>query len=187
MTLLSAQPLGGSSLSSGTVEIMQDRRLLLDDERGLGQGVTDNQPTLHIFRLVLENVQACNKRSDEYPAGFLTSRAHNELQAMLHPIDKLIWAENEWIGALGYYGEDHEGLEDGIEVGVLRKLSSMSSSTKKDHLGVVVHRANLEDCPVDSHRGGVVSFSFLSLTKYLINSIYKILIKISNKFSLRSI
>lgn len=157
MTILTAQPLGGSSLSSGAVEVMQDRRLLLDDERGLGQGVTDNQPTLHIFRLLLENVQACNKRSADHPSGFLTSRAHTELHTMLYPIDKLIWAENEWLGALGYYGEDHEGLEDGIEIGVLRKLSNMSKRSKKDHLGLVIHRANLEDCPVDSHRGGVVS------------------------------
>lgn len=157
MTLLSAQPLGGSSLSSGAIELMQDRRLLLDDERGLGEGVIDNQPTLHIFRLLLENVQACNKRPENHPSGFLTSKAHSELHTMLHPIDKFIYTENEWVGALGYYGEDHEGLEDGIEIGVLRKLSSMSQTSKKENLGLVVHRANLEDCPVDSHRGGVVS------------------------------
>lgn len=139
------------------MEIMQDRRLLLDDERGLGQGVQDNQPSLHIFRLLLENVQGCNKRPTDHPSGFLTSRAHNELQTLLHPVDKLIWAENEWLGALGYFGEDHEGLEDGIEVGVVRKVSNISK-TKKDHLGVVIHRANLEDCPIDSHREGVVSW-----------------------------
>lgn len=33
---------------------MQDRRLQQDDNLGLGQGVLDNQPILHIFKLALD-------------------------------------------------------------------------------------------------------------------------------------
>ena len=43
MTLISRTPLGGSSLQSGQLEIMMDRRLMQDDNRGLFQGVTDNR------------------------------------------------------------------------------------------------------------------------------------------------
>ena len=54
LTLISRTPLGGSSLKSGQLEIMMDRRLMQDDNRGLFQGVTDNRVTLHEFALLLE-------------------------------------------------------------------------------------------------------------------------------------
>lgn len=54
LSVLTSSPLGCSSLQDGQVEIMLDRRLNQDDNRGLGQGVLDNHPTKHIFRVLLE-------------------------------------------------------------------------------------------------------------------------------------
>ena len=51
LSLISGQPLGGTSAASGQIEIMLDRRLMQDDNRGLFQGVQDNKVTPHHFLL----------------------------------------------------------------------------------------------------------------------------------------
>ena len=48
MSLIAGQPLGGTSLASGQLEVMLDRRLAQDDNRGLFQGVLDNKVSLII-------------------------------------------------------------------------------------------------------------------------------------------
>ncbi|XP_069117239.1 alpha-mannosidase 2x-like isoform X2 [Argopecten irradians] len=54
LTLHSAQPHGVAGLKQGQLEIMLERQLMYDDERGLGEGVEDNKLTLSRFVLQIE-------------------------------------------------------------------------------------------------------------------------------------
>ena len=89
LTVVTGQPLGVSSMASGQIEIMQDRRLLQDDNRGLGQGVTDNLLTNHLFTFVLEKKKPLCPTptpSASHPAGLLSLYGHIAFEELLHPI-----------------------------------------------------------------------------------------------------
>ncbi|XP_061590562.1 alpha-mannosidase 2 isoform X1 [Cololabis saira] len=58
LTLLSAQSQAVASLRPGELEVVLDRRLQQDDNRGLGQGVTDNKLTASLYHLLLEEIRA---------------------------------------------------------------------------------------------------------------------------------
>lgn len=155
LTLFTATPLGGSSLKSGEMEIMQDRRLNQDDERGLGQGVTDNRAVLNIFKLVLENRESCRKMDEKYPAGYLTSTAYLEQKKLLHPFEKLIYSENEWNGVKSGFGNDHEEHDVGFEIVAMRSLPHIRTNSKSTTaMGLAVHRTNLDKCSVDASVNG---------------------------------
>ncbi|XP_058802028.1 alpha-mannosidase 2 [Phymastichus coffea] len=89
MSILTGQPLGATSMSSGQFEIMQDRRLMQDDNRGLSQGVTDNLLTYHQFTLLFEKRQElCTHPIPpaDHPSGLLSLAGHLALDDLLHPV-----------------------------------------------------------------------------------------------------
>lgn len=155
LTLLAGLPLGGSSLKSGEIEIMQERRLNQDDDRGVGQGVLDNRPVLNIFKLVIESRESCRRLDENYPSGYLTPYSYTEQKKLLHPMDKLIFNENDWNGVQFQFGENRENVDTGIEVVALRSLSHLPSKGKA--LGLVLHRTNFGECSTDKARDGTLS------------------------------
>lgn len=50
-----------STQLAGQLEVILDRRLMQDDNRGLGQGLKDNKRTCNRFRLLLERFSSANK------------------------------------------------------------------------------------------------------------------------------
>ncbi|XP_074862541.1 alpha-mannosidase 2x isoform X3 [Carettochelys insculpta] len=76
LTLHTAQALGVSSLRSGQLEVILDRRLMQDDNRGLGQGLKDNKQTCNRFRLLLERRRTANKVQDSRPVSFPSLLSH---------------------------------------------------------------------------------------------------------------
>uniref|UniRef100_A0A1Q3FDG5 Alpha-mannosidase n=1 Tax=Culex tarsalis TaxID=7177 RepID=A0A1Q3FDG5_CULTA len=162
LTIVGGQPLGGSSLKAGELEIMQDRRLSQDDDRGLGHGVLDNLPVLHLFRLVLESREPCTKLDPGYPAAFLTASAHAELRSLLHPLEKLIFNENEWTGLVPSFGANHEPLDRDMELVAMRSLPHVKlGKDRRPPIGLVVHRTNLEDCGSEASGEGNLSIKKL--------------------------
>lgn len=144
---------------------MQDRRLEQDDNLGLGQGVHDNQPTLHIFKVALEHVSKCRKRPNNYPAGFLTPTTQYEYNRLLHPMEKLVWHGNDWAGVLPQYGNNRESLSNDIDIGVVRNLKHLKQPARKTNpaqtaIGIVINRKHLEECDGDDVTNGMVSIHF---------------------------
>ncbi|XP_063231157.1 alpha-mannosidase 2 [Bacillus rossius redtenbacheri] len=143
LTVLSAQPLGVAALKQGQIEVMQDRRLNQDDNRGLGQGVMDNRPTPLTFRLLLEKrTTKCQSTSPDHPAGFLTLASHAALQSLLHPELRLLWraAPGESLGP----GHAPVSQEPGVDIQLVKVHSFPQDSGRA--VGLLLHRQHLDAC-----------------------------------------
>ncbi|XP_048738238.1 alpha-mannosidase 2-like isoform X2 [Ostrea edulis] len=57
LTIHSAQPHGVAGLAPGQFEVMLDRELMYDDDRGLGEGVQDNRETKNEFVIQIEYLE----------------------------------------------------------------------------------------------------------------------------------
>ncbi|XP_064192799.1 alpha-mannosidase 2x isoform X3 [Anguilla rostrata] len=80
LTLHTAQALGVSSLENGQLEVILDRRLMQDDNRGLGQGLKDNKRTANRFRILLE------RRSGSGKHGFFS-----KVSSLFHSITSYVF------------------------------------------------------------------------------------------------
>uniref|UniRef100_A0A8D9DRT5 Alpha-mannosidase n=1 Tax=Cacopsylla melanoneura TaxID=428564 RepID=A0A8D9DRT5_9HEMI len=149
LTILSAQSLGMSSLRSGEIEILQDRRLNQDDERGLGQGVLDNVPTLTLFRVLLESRQANCKETQEssHPAGFLSAQAHLSLESLTSPILPISTMEKETSAVTGNKVTEYTPLESGpgLDVHVV-SLTTLHVKGEQHAAGIVLRRLRFDSC-----------------------------------------
>ncbi|KAI5746627.1 hypothetical protein M8J77_005637 [Diaphorina citri] len=150
LSLLSAQSLGVACLKPGQIEVIQDRRLNQDDERGLGQGVMDNIPTLTLFRIVLETRQTDCKEAPEplHPAGFLSAHTHLSLESLTSPILPITTIETA--SKAGEYTPLESG--PGLDVHVV-SLTTLHVKGEQHATGLVLRRLRFDPCyPVPRHR-----------------------------------
>uniref|UniRef100_A0ABI7Y1D9 Glycoside hydrolase family 38 central domain-containing protein n=1 Tax=Felis catus TaxID=9685 RepID=A0ABI7Y1D9_FELCA len=90
LTLLSAQSLGVSSLKSGQIEVIMDRRLMQDDNRGLEQGVHDNKITANLFRILLEKRSVVNVEEEKNSVSYPSLVSHITSSFLNHPVFTMI-------------------------------------------------------------------------------------------------
>ncbi|CAH0594124.1 unnamed protein product [Chrysodeixis includens] len=103
VTVLTSTPLGMAALQPGQIEIMQDRRLSRDDNRGMAQGVLDNVRTRHTFKIIIEKAKkVCTKPPAEHPSGQLTLGAHVSQQMLLQPLVGMHYTSREDTTHTGY-------------------------------------------------------------------------------------
>uniref|UniRef100_A0A914BV68 Alpha-mannosidase n=2 Tax=Acrobeloides nanus TaxID=290746 RepID=A0A914BV68_9BILA len=89
LSLLGRQALGVASLEPGWIEVMLDRRLNQDDDRGLAQGVLDNKRTESQFFLLLETLSGQPPDNDP-TIGYHSLPAHHLSLALHYPLSILV-------------------------------------------------------------------------------------------------
>ncbi|XP_017877818.1 alpha-mannosidase 2 [Ceratina calcarata] len=147
LTAVTAQPLGVSSMAPGQIEIMQDRRLLQDDNRGLGQGVTDNLLTNHVFMLVIEKRRpfcVSSTPSANYPSGVLSLYGHLASEELLHPIIAMHPRSPLPFNLHAYFSPLRYDFPADLSIVSFRVFLVPEGAGKG--IGMVLHQAALDTC-----------------------------------------
>ncbi|VDK17568.1 unnamed protein product [Anisakis simplex] len=86
MTLLSGQPTGATSLNSGGLSVMLDRRLLGDDGKGVGFGeASESYPSELKYRIVFEKRSNRSSPSTSSPTLFHSLTVQRSFDELLYP------------------------------------------------------------------------------------------------------
>lgn len=86
LTVLGSQPLGVASLASGEMQIVLDRRLAQDDNKGLNQAVQDNKAeTSSRFKLIFEFLRVGKNESQANRQSYPSLTGQRISLSLLHP------------------------------------------------------------------------------------------------------
>uniref|UniRef100_A0A4W6EHL7 Alpha-mannosidase n=1 Tax=Lates calcarifer TaxID=8187 RepID=A0A4W6EHL7_LATCA len=141
LTLHTAQSLGVSSLESGQLEVIMDRRLMQDDNRGLGQGLKDNKKTANHFRLLLERRSTGNKVSN-----FPSILSHMTNAILNHEVLALpVLPKRRGIPPLQTFAPLKSILPCDFHLLNLRSIQSQDPHSPSPYTALILHRLAL-DC-----------------------------------------
>lgn len=146
LTLLSAQSNGVAGLHEGELQVVLDRRLYQDDNRGLGQGVTDNKVTPANFRLVLQRFKSPHE-PDGIPLAYPSLLSHRLLHHLNHPLFTLITpaqsADSE--NLLSVFESLQSSLPSDVFMVTLRSIGDKQRPRPSGEALLVLHRLGY-DC-----------------------------------------
>ncbi|XP_012875838.1 PREDICTED: alpha-mannosidase 2 [Dipodomys ordii] len=158
LTLLSAQSLGVSSMSSGQIEVFMDRRLMQDDNRGLGQGVHDNKITANLFRILLEKRSVVNMEEEKIPVSYPSLLSHITSSFLNHPVFPMVVKEKFSSPTFELLSEFRllvSSLPCDVHLVHLRTIQSKVGSGYSDEAALILHRKGF-DCRFVTRGTGLV-------------------------------
>lgn len=158
LTLLSAQSLGTASMASGQIEVFMDRRLMQDDNRGLGQGVHDNKITANLFRILLEKRNGVNMEEEKKsPVSYPSLLSHLTSSFLNHPFLPMVLTAKLSSPAVELLSELHllqSSLPCDIHLVNLRTIQSKMGKDYSDEAALILHRKGF-DCQFSSRGTGL--------------------------------
>ncbi|MBN3283686.1 MA2A1 mannosidase, partial [Polyodon spathula] len=156
MTLHSAQSLGTASLNPGQLEVIMDRRLMQDDNRGLGQGVQDNKITANLFRILLERRVRVDEKENSQPVSYPSLLSHISSLYLNHPVVPM--AVNMDFGAASLVSEFRplaSSMPCDLHVVNLRAIQSKEGVGPSDEAALILHRKGF-DCSFSTKNTGLL-------------------------------
>ncbi|KAM9694621.1 alpha-mannosidase 2 isoform 1-T1 [Trichechus inunguis] len=178
LTLLSAQSLGVSSLKSGQIEVIMDRRLMQDDNRGLGQGVHDNKITANLFRILLEKRSVTNLEEEKKSVSYPSLLSHITSSFLNHPVFPMIEkVSSPTPQLLGEFSPLMSSLPCDIHLVNLRTIQSKVGHGHSDEAAFILHRKGF-DCQFPGRDTGLLCST--TQGKILVQKLF-------NKFTVESL
>ncbi|XP_040914399.1 alpha-mannosidase 2 isoform X2 [Toxotes jaculatrix] len=146
LSLLSAQSQAVASLRPGELEVVLDRRLQQDDNRGLGQGVTDNKLTGSLFHLLLEDRSGVAQEVGGASVENLSLLAHLTSLSLCHPPVTMVAPSDSRLPKLRPFHPLRSSLPCDIHLLNLRTLEdAQEAESPSQEVALLLHRKGF-DC-----------------------------------------
>uniref|UniRef100_A0A3Q3M1G7 Alpha-mannosidase n=1 Tax=Mastacembelus armatus TaxID=205130 RepID=A0A3Q3M1G7_9TELE len=148
LSLLSAQSQAAAALRPGELEVVLDRRLQQDDNRGLGQGVTDNKLTRSLYHLLLEDRRSGAQKVGGASVEHLSLVAHLTSLFISHPPITMVTPSNSQVPKLQPFLPLSSSLPCDIHLLNLRTLEDSQvreTESPSQEVALLLHRKGF-DC-----------------------------------------
>ncbi|XP_070229308.1 alpha-mannosidase 2 isoform X2 [Bos mutus] len=140
----------------GQIEVIMDRRLMQDDNRGLEQGVHDNKITANLFRILLEKRSVVNMEEDQKAVSYPSLLSHITSSFLNHPVFPM--TEKVPVPTLQLLGEFSPlmaPLPCDIHLVNLRTVQSKVDGKHSNEAALILHRKGF-DCRFSSRHTGLL-------------------------------